>query len=235
MLEENLNWIKKLEEQQRYPCASVFSWVWHLLLLGICGVVAYVGSDWLSLYLASNGLSFLLRFLIIALYANLPLFYFFYFSSWSSREAIHKTAKVITQQDIGVFESIKRYAIERYKKLEQQLNHNKVGRVIKWIVRVVRGGNVYFIFFLSIWPIAGWKSWASFFFGATKARNSMIALIIGNTIKTAYMIEAWRILYGIFGESLKFAVYFSIAGIVVFLLIKVLFRKMFPKPCNKSS
>lgn len=77
--------------------------------------------------------------------------------------------------------------------------HKKLGEKLGSIVKAIKIGGLFTMLGLGIWPIWGPRMLGDFLCGTTKWRAGLIALCVGNLIKTVGFIYAWDGIFKFFG------------------------------------
>ena len=90
----------------------------------------------------------------------------------------------------GYVDWLKVYFARRHEKFENKLNG---------ILKAVKIGGWFTMFGFGLWPIWGPRMLGDFLCGTTRWRAGLIALCIGNLIKTVGFIFAWNGMFKFFG------------------------------------
>lgn len=77
--------------------------------------------------------------------------------------------------------------------------HEKLGNKLGSIVKAVKIGGCLTMLGFGLWPVLGPRMLGDFLCGTTKWRAGLIALCIGNLVKTAGFIYAWDGIFKLFG------------------------------------
>ena len=90
----------------------------------------------------------------------------------------------------GYVDWLKVYFARRHEKFDNKLNG---------ILKAVKIGGWFTMFGFGLWPIWGPRMLGDFLCGTTRWRAGLIALCIGNLIKTVGFIFAWNGMFKFFG------------------------------------
>lgn len=86
-----------------------------------------------------------------------------------------------------------------WAKVHFAIKHNKLKNKLNGIVKAVRVGGVITMLGFGIWPTWGPRMIGDFLCGTTKWRAGLVALCVGNLVKTVGFIFAWNEVFRLFG------------------------------------
>lgn len=219
-------------------------WLFWILRLTVLGLVVWFQPDGIIAVLTGLGWSFWATFVVVAIYANFQLIYYFNFAKWISTEVVIMTLRSIKaneefQQDLGFVEKIesdlktkgilskanKDYIARRFHEFIQK-EHRKI--------EIAKNGSLISTFGLAATPLPGARSLPALFFGVIRVRQGLYALMAGNTIRIFYMTGVWAMLKRFLSPNFKFAlISFFVLGSLVFVCRQIspshLEKKQSPK------
>lgn len=213
-------------------------WLSWLVRLGILAMVMWNQPDGMIALLTALNWPFWYIFIVMAIYGNFQLLYYFYFTRWITNE-VGKTAVKIAvigaekleakaeagdeafQRDLQFIEKItlwisnivskanRDYFIQRFHQFTQK-EHNKI--------EALKTGSLISAGFFAATPIPLARSLPAIAFGMAHLRKGLYAIMMGNTVRIFYMVGIWAWLKRLLGPNFKWAV---VSFFVVSLVIMI--------------